>query len=63
MNVLTAILKGNAPKCATKMVTTPKRAKENRENEEENESEQSNKWKENIIKLIDFVDSREFPDM
>ena len=63
MNVLTAILKGCAPKCASKMATTPKRAKENRENEEENESGQSDKWKENIIKLIDFVDSREFPDM
>ena len=44
MNVLSAILKGNAPKCASKMATTPKRAKENRENEEENASGQFDKW-------------------
>ena len=61
--MLTAILKGFAAKCASKMATTPKRAKDNRENEEENDSDQSDKWKENIIKLVDFVDSREFPDI
>ena len=63
MNVLSAILSGSAAKCASKMATTPKRAKENRENEEENASGQFDKWKRNIAKLIDFVDSREFPDM
>ena len=40
MNVLSAILSGSAAKCASKMATTPKRAKENRENEEENASGQ-----------------------
>ena len=63
MNVLTAILSGSAAKCASKMATTPKRESKNRENEEENASGQFDKWNRNIVKLIDFVDSREFPDM
>ena len=40
MNVLSAILSGSAAKCASKMATTPKRAKENMENEEDNASGQ-----------------------
>ena len=63
MNVMTAILTGDATKCASKMAITPKRAKETKENEGESTEDQSDKWKRNIVKLIKFVDSSDFPDL
>ena len=61
--MIIAILTGDATKCASKMAITPKRAKESKENEEDSTEDQTDKWKTNIVKLIEFVDTSDFPDL